>query len=505
MSVLTDLITSRLTFGPRFGDPQPLTDANIEAWLSAQLSAPVVDDPTVVQLFNKIYFWPTPVKRTTKITYIFQSASQLWSISDWYEGQRAFMEVMAVRWTRAAFSPWQIFEVMVDFWQNHFSIDFFQEDPFWRMLPAYDRTIRANALGNFRSLLGAVSKSVNMMLYLNQNLSTIPIPNENFSREVMELHTLGVARYFGKTTPPGMETSGYSDQDVQQLARILTGWTIADGTHGAGDQNDGSFIFVPAMHDTGPKTIFNISIPAGGGEDEGELLLDYLAAHPGTAENIATKLYIRFVGDTPPSGDPLVAAMANTFTQYAAAPDQIARVIGTLVADPRFVSSAAIKVKTPFEFMISEMRATGCDVNGASGAIWPLLPSLGAILFGWPTPKGMPDIASAWTGTGGMVGRWAIADRVTLAGILIDNGQDLFSSCLNSKPPLKTPQEAAELVGQLILGNLESDSTRKALDTYAASPEVLGASNAFTNSAVLEAGLRRLVGAVAAAPEFQMR
>jgi uncharacterized protein (DUF1800 family) len=519
MSSLADQVTSRFTFGDRFGETDPPTDINRSAWVSAQVAAPTTDDAQVLQRLAAVVL---PIVLTNPdgsthvenraLTDLFKSGPDLWSLSnatatpDPAERRRPADEVVAARWVRAAHSQWQLFEVMVDFWHNHFSVDAYQSSQTSAMWPIYDQTIRAYALGNFRALLGATAKSAAMMYYLNQAQSNKQQPNENYAREVMELHTLGVARYLGLTTPPGMAGTGYSDQDVQEAARVLTGWTIADGSRRTADgsrPNDGGFIFSPAMHDTGRKTVFTIGFPAGGGLAEGELLLDYLAAHVGTAQHIATKLYIRFVGDIPPADDPLIQVMTDSFLRNSRAANQIALVLQSLVQQLGF-AAAGPKVKTPFELLVSAIRATNCDVN-PQPTLSNFCAQMGAPLFHWPAPNGMPDVAGAWTGTNDMLVRWtAVAQIMTSqSNLLIDNPASLFYWLVGNR--VTSPSQAVQLLTPYMLGPSVSATTTAALLDYANSAEILGGRGVFANPVMLEAGLRRLVGAIAATPEYQMR
>lgn len=517
---LTDLMTSRFTFGPRFGDPSPLTSSNMQSWLLAQLTAPAADDSSVLSRLQLVQL-PitiaasngTSITQNRGLEYLFDTADELVAIgqsdtsSNKAETQRPADEVSAARWIRAAFSPWQIQEVMVDFWHNHFSVNAYQTSQIALMWPIYDTEIRANALGNFRALLGATAKSASMMYYLNQNASVAAHPNENYAREVMECHTLSAQRYLGETTPAGSGFgAGYSDQDVTQAARVLSGWTIGDGTNKAWDGSKpvtGLFVFNPSAHDTGSKVLFGNEWPAGGEQEEGEELLDDLAYHPGTAETIATKLYTRFVQDTPPAGDTLIPQLAQVFRENHLAPDQIALMLATIIASPEFAASSGNKVKTPFEFMISAIRATGAEIN-PKPALGYALQTMGAPLFQWPAPNGMPDFGPVWTGTNVMVRRWTLADQLMSesAGLVLDGPTTLFAA---TAPAVSTPQGAALAITQSILGSTASASSLAALNTYAASHEVLGAPGAMSNATSLFAGLRRLAGAVAATPEFQAR
>ncbi len=516
---LTDLITSRFTFGPRFNDPQPLGAGNLNPWLAAQLAAPAADDPAVLQRLAAIKM-PislmasdgTTTSQTLPLTYLFKSAPDLWSNAQadttankaW--SRRPADEVVVARWLRAAFSSWQIQEVMVDFWHNHFSVDAYQSSVISAMWPAYDTVLRTNALGNFRSMLTATAQSAVMMSYLNLNSSVASHPNENYAREIMELHTLGIQRYLGETAPANLESTGYSDTDVTNAARVLTGWTIADGHQKAADgthPNTGAFLFNPSNHDFNAKTIFGQTYPAGIAEAEGLRLIDSLARHPGTAQTIATKLYVHFIQEVPAANDALVQSLAGVFSQHVDSPNQIALVLQALIGSAEFAAAAGQKVKTPFEYLASLIRASGAEINPQSG-LTGMLSSMGAPMFHWPTPNGMPDVASAWTGTNDMICRWSSASRVTAesSGILLDGDGTVFAEVALAA---KTVAEAVGAVAGAMLGSAPSAATMAALSTFAGSTGVLGAHGIFGNPKALNAGLRALAGAVAATPDFQLR
>ena len=516
---LTDHIISRLTFGRRFNDPSPPTAATLNEWLQSQLTAPVADDPIVLQRLAAVRL-PitlaaadgTSTSQTLPLTFLFSPADKLWANGQadttankaWCH--RPAVEVAAARWIRAVFSPSQVQEVMVDFWHNHFSVDAYQSSVISAMWPAYDALLRANALGNFRSMLIATARSACMMYYLNLNSSVASHPNENYAREIMELHTLGIQRYLGETAPANLESGGYSDTDVTNAARALTGWTIADGHQRAADgsrPNTGDFLFSPATHDKQAKTIFGQAYPAGHGEDEGLRLIDALARHPGTAQTIATKLYIRFIQDVPPANDPLVQTLAGLFTRNVDAPNQIALVLQALIGSAEFAAAAGQKVKTPFEYLASVIRATGAEIN-LQASLDHMLSTMGAPMFQWPTPNGMPDVASAWTGTNDMIRRWTSANQITApgSGLLADGDGTLFSELALGA---KTIPDAAKAVAGAVLGATPGAATSDALLAYAGSSEVLGAHGVFANAKALNTGLRRLVAAAAAAPEFQIR
>jgi uncharacterized protein (DUF1800 family) len=508
----SDLVTSRFTFGARFNDPQPVPSSSTATWFAAQLKAPASDDPAVTSRLAQVEL-PISIEDSSgaittsniPLQDLTLTPEQLWAIKTTDSSlnhaytRRPADEVIAASWIRGAFSPWQVQEVMVDFWHNHFSVDAYQQDVIAQMWPAYDGVLRGNALGNFRAMLGGTAKSASMMYYLNQAQSVKQQPNENYAREVMELHTLGILRYLGETAPANLTaaqlaTAGYSDTDVQNAAKILTGWTISGKT--------GDFTFSATTHDTTTKTLFGMSIPPNG-QAEGEHFLDLLAAHPGTANTIATKLYVHFVSDTPPANDALNTAMANSFQANVNAPDQIAQVLTILFNSPEFAASSGQKIKMPFSFLVSLLRISGAEINPQSNLTYGLS-TLGAPLFQWPTPNGMPDIAAAWTGTNDMLRRWALATQITGEGskILVDGTGTVFAQI---PVGLSSPQSVVTKLTSLVLGNSVSTDTQSALATYAATNEVLGAKNALTNATQLLAGVRLLVGAMAGTPEFQSR
>jgi uncharacterized protein (DUF1800 family) len=214
--------------------------------------------------------------------------------------------------------------------------------------------------------------------------------NENYARELMELHTLGV-------------DGGYTQQDVQQVARALTGWTIDQ------PRNGGSFIFRPGMHDFGEKTILGVHFPAGHGEDEGEKVLDLLAMHPQTAHHIAYQLSQRFVADEPPAS--LVDRAAKTFLSTKG---DIREVVRTIITSPEFFSADAYraKVKTPLEFVVSAVRASGAVVQNAQPIIQQLRQQLGMPIYGCQPPTGYSMTADAWVNTGALLSRMNFALQI---------------------------------------------------------------------------------------------
>ncbi len=341
---------------------------------------------------------------------------------------------------RAAYSERQLEEVMTDFWFNHFNV-FAGKGPTQEYLTEYEReAIRPHVFGKFRDLLEATATSPAMLFYLDnwqsadpdaqnarpqarpggffvgrpgQNArigARFPMPmgfpagqgappqnpeagkqkrglNENYGRELMELHTLGV-------------DGGYTQQDVIAVARAFTGWTIAGGP-----RQGGNFHFEPRIHDAREKIVLGHKIKAGGGQSDGEKVLDILAAHPSTAKFISTKLVRRFVSDTPPPA--LVDRAAERFHETGG---DIREVVRTILTSPEFFAAEAYraKVKSPFEFVVSAVRATGTEVADAL-PLTQAIRQLGMPLYMCQPPTGYPDKAEAWVNTGALLNRMNFA------------------------------------------------------------------------------------------------
>src|SRR5215217_7569051 len=336
--------------------------------------------------------------------------------------QRIIAELQASRILRAVYSERQLQEVMVDFWTNHFNVFAGKGADRW-LLPAYDRdTIRPHVMAKFSTLLQATAQSPAMLFYLDNFQSVSPHPpqrlraphqqrrgiNENYARELMELHTLGV-------------DGGYTQKDVQEVARCFTGWTIFQPRGGAaavnammgeaGRRNPGTFFFNARVHDDGEKTVLGHKIPAGGGIKDGQMVLDILAHHPSTAKFIATKLLRHFVADTPPQS--LVDRLAATFTK---SDGDIRETLKAIFFSKEFNSTEAyrVKIKRPFELVISAIRTLGADTNGGPGTHqW--IARMGEPLYGFQTPNGYSDAAESWVNTGGLL------ERMNFGVALADN------------------------------------------------------------------------------------
>ena len=386
--------------------------------------------------------------------------------------QRIMAELQASRILRAVYSERQLNEVMVDFWTNHFNIFAGKGADRW-LLPSYDRdTIRPHAMGKFSTLLQATAQSPAMLFYLDNFQSVSPNAsrgraqvmvqsppqtrrgiNENYARELMELHTLGV-------------DGGYTQKDVQEVARCFTGWTIFQPRGGAAAVNAmrggrepargpaGTFFFNIRGHDDGEKTVLGNKIPAGGGFNDGLMVLDILARHPSTAKFIATKLVRHFVADVPPPV--LVNRVAAAFTK---SDGDIRETLKAIFFSNEFYSADAYrgKVKRPFEVAISAIRVLGADTNGGPGTHqW--IARMGEPLYGYQTPNGYSDTAESWVNTGGLLERMNFG--VALAGNRIPGTQVDLTKLAGEK---SDKRKLIDMSLKTILAGEVSASTRETL------------------------------------------
>ncbi len=348
------------------------------------------------------------------------------------------VELSAQKIVRAVYSERQLQEVLADFWFNHFNVDA-RKGPARYMLTEYERdAIRPHVLGRFRDLLGATAKSPAMLFYLDNWMSTDPDGphltrmrpdarrraagssqtaaarlrglNENYGRELLELHTLGV-------------DGGYTQKDVTEVARAFTGWTIDRPRFGGG------FRFAAALHDTGEKVVLGHRIAAGGGQEDGERVLDILAAHPSTARFISTKLARRFVSDTPPRA--VIDRMTDTFRRTNG---DLRAVMTVLLTSPELLGADAMhaKVKTPFEFVVSALRAAGAEIADAR-ALVRTVQQLGMPLYQCQPPTGYRDDAETWVNSGALINRMNVALAIAngrLPGVSIIPTRGLVAAIL---------------------------------------------------------------------------
>ncbi len=332
------------------------------------------------------------------------------------EKNRPAEEVMMATLLRAVYSKWQVRELLVDFWHNHFNVNSDKDESIALSLPGYDcAVIRSNALGSFAEMLEGVAQSAAMLYYLDGVASRASPANENFARELFELHTLGARHYLNhlhtkwRDVPGALEGKpvGYIDQDVYEAARAFTGWTIENGEdeeEGAKRPRTGKFMIKEGWHDPYQKRVLATELDAQRPAlDDGARVLELVIKHPATAQHIAEKLCRRFVSDDPPES--LVAKVAAEFTAFIGKPDQIARMMKVILLSDEYAHAPATKFKRPLEFLASYLRATQAEFTPRMDVV-NQLDQMGQRLFRWSTPTGHPDTAGYWQGGTFLLRRW---------------------------------------------------------------------------------------------------
>lgn len=565
-------LLSRFTYGSRSGDVDAVVKVGLEKWFRQQLDAKLPED-SLNQLLSKFEDlnlsnaqaenkYPNngkvlrmaikdgvlnkdSVSKADPKTY----REQVKAYMDQHglkPEQELFRQFINQKILRAAYANNQLQEMLTDFWFNHFNVSI-TKNQCALFIPAYERdVIRPNVTAKFQDLLMATAKSPAMLIYLDNFTSTgqqvnmaaankpnaQPVKkkagglNENYAREVMELHTLGV-------------DGGYTQSDVTQAARVLTGWTIApmgeDGYGAAmkkiidnvGEENlvkrgfvrDGDFLFVPGRHDNEEKTVLGKNFPAGGGYDEGVTLLSMLAHHPSTAKFISRKLAVRFVNDNPAQS--LIDKMAKTFMR---SDGDIKAVLLTMVNAPEFWSPAALreKTKSPFELAISALRSLDAEINQPY-QVFNWVNRMGQKMYYYQAPTGFPDRGQYWINTGSLLNRMNFG--LALAAQRIP-GIKINLAALNHNHEPESAEAALLTYGKMIMPERDLTETVKRLKPMLNDPSLMvkvanaaerttpatmpGAANVIPERTEKDKNannvmLAQVVGVIIGSPEFQRK
>ncbi|HQU35764.1 MAG TPA: DUF1800 domain-containing protein [Anaerolineales bacterium] len=470
---------SRMAYGARVGDLDAFNalgatdEERLRNFVAQQLNPDTIDDSEFEARYAAAGF--ETLHKTQDELYFDHIASNPYdsndeSYWDWYS--KPAYELVDATFLRAVYSKKQLVEVLADFWHNHFNVYFWQDDGV-PMLASYNRDVlRAHMLGNFRQMLEAVATHPSMLYYLNQNNSSDAGPNENFARELFELHTLGAENYFGVQDPNTIAKDangiaiGYVDNDVYESARALTGWRVDDDIYEYEDgvEKTGRFLYYKPWHDRFNKLILGRYIPADQ-EDmkDGRDVLDLLAYHPGTARFISRKLARRFISDNPP--DSVVAAAASTFMANLTAPDQLKRVVETILLSPEFKQTWGAKIKRPIEAAISMMRAVNTDFTKLPGGIAWMCGMMGQAMFERRPPDGYPDVKEAWANTMSLLYRWNFAVGITENWMDDEEQQRIIRTDIVAQTPadLRTAESLADFWIPRILNRPMSDADRQAV------------------------------------------
>lgn len=402
-------------------------------------------------------------------------------------------------WMRIVHSSLQVNERMVEFWHDHFNIHGYEARVAPALLVLNRDVIRPHALGNFRQLLGEVCKNPAMLVYLDNAFNQSGNPNENFARELFELHTLGAENYLGTADRDSVKKDvqnrpvGYVDGDVYEAARAFTGWRVEDGTYGL-TASTGQFLYSETWHDRFQKVILGEKFPEHLPPlKDGEKVLDLLCSHPGTARHIVRKLCRRFISDKP--SDSYVTQLANVFLQRKDSPTQIKDTLQDIFTSAEFYSEKSFKFKRPVEYFASLIRILNVPFEPSERFI-NSVSRCGQRLFGWKTPDGPPDISAPWQSPQSLIERWKIAQQILLAQM-----PGCEFEVWPSKEPV-TPTELVEALGQKILGPRFSNSLREHLLSRASGGRRIDATlpEAFVRERALQ-----VVELIVMSPEFQLR
>ncbi len=423
---------NRLSFGPTPTALAQLEKLGKKRFLQAQLAPPKMDKTLLAKKVAFRFHSDNAVLKNKPFTYLDAPIEELWKLNEEKNQPKRFIpavEVFANSVLNAAYNPFQLREVLVHFWHNHFHVNVDSDERASITFPLYDKVIRQHCLGNFRVFLEAVAKSPAMLYYLDNANSKASPANENYARELLELHTLGQPAYLNdqhphwESVPKDAEgiAKGYIDADVYEVARAFTGWTVADGawTFSGIQPNNGQFLYYSAWHDPYQKRILGVEFPAHQPPlAEGRRVLDLLAAHPQTAHFVCTKLCRRLVSDDPPAD--LVQAAADRWLQHRDAPDQIRRVVQFIIEHEAFEAALGKKMKTPFELFVSVVRGLDVNIRPNQHLQW-MLRELGQPPYQWASPDGYPDTEAHWSSSQLLLQRWNLLPK-----LLFDDWHQLF-------------------------------------------------------------------------------
>jgi uncharacterized protein (DUF1800 family) len=446
---------NRLAFGARPGDLEAFrklpgnSSEKLRAWLELQLNPEKIADQDCDSKLANLESLPKPLE-VAWIDYYKNLDDK-----DEKKYQKMGIPTLEARLatiTRMVYSQRQLLEIMVDFWHNHFNVHPERDDSIRPTFMSYDRdVIRTHAFGNFRVMLEAVAKHPAMLRYLDNASSNRAGPNENYARELFELHTMGAENYRGvgrqRDVPgyAGGQPEAYVDDDVYEATRCFTGWRIDDNTDEPGFQNSGQFAFFQPWHDRFQKTVLGRYLPPDQpSTKDGQDVLDALAAHPGTARYIARKLTRRLISDKPPQN--VIDAAAKVFLEKKDAPDQMKHVIRSIVLSKEFGNTWGEKIKRPLERFVSGLRILETDVKLNEDMLWSTN-YLGQGVFDHRPPDGYPDFREAWAASSGLLRSWQFMN-----GIAHNWDEKYKSEVMKTNADRRKPSEIADFWLERILG-----------------------------------------------------
>lgn len=443
-------VANRLMYGPKPGDVAAIEAQGVDNWISTQLNPTSSDTAALTAALAEL---PTATL-SENITQLYDRRYM-----EYADAIRPARELRHATIARMMHSQWQLRELMVEFWHNHFNV-YGWDSPIMSLMPDWDRCIREHCFGNFRAFLEATGRHPVMLHYLDNYLSTNAGPNENYARELFELHSLGAMNYNTE--------DGYIDEDVYEASRCFTGWSY-ERTRTASDR--GQFKYYRENHDRFQKVVLGTPIPRDQADLlDGQQVLDLICNHPGTARFIVTKLCRRFVADEPPVS--LIDSAVTVFYQHRTSPDQIKRTLQHIFASAEFRNPAyrANKFKKPFDWMISTMRALTIPYIYREGEnaldMTGMMNALGQTMFGWRSPDGPPDTFFNWATANSMMRRYNFVFRID-SGWWTDRGLT-FPSVSIMPENLRTTRQVCDWWIQRVIQRPVSSSSYEALLTFVA-------------------------------------
>lgn len=425
-------LLGRAAYGARPGEAAAVSRMGLSDWLDAQLALPAQDVAAEAFLANmtlRVRREGASADEQLPLDTYRAPQAQNWVRSDYRirmpgtERVRPWQETAVATVARKVLADAQLRERVVEFWHDHFSVNADASPGVLVSIPEHDRRIRAHALGRFRDLLEAMTSSPAMLIYLSNASSRAGAPNENYARELLELHTLGATAYYGGSRQamrvPGAAAGrpeGYTDGDVWEAARALTGWTVGSGEAERGGMAaaSGDFTFSEQMHDPYQKRFLGMALePFEPAMAHGRAVLDACAANPATARHVVGKLGRFLIGPDVPQA--CLARGIRAFQAQADQPDQLARVVRALLEGPEIIDPALGRLRRPLDLAAAGMRGLGLapriDMNLINA-----MDAAGQRLFGWPSPDGQPMAAQAYLDGTGMRARWGMVLRLAAGG-----------------------------------------------------------------------------------------
>jgi uncharacterized protein (DUF1800 family) len=510
---LEAIVFSRLAYGPTSDDVNAFKSLaatprqRLERWVDLQLSPERIDDSACDKRIKDDNLYSLTMSQAA-LWDEFQANNKFREVDNDKEYELKYLpteHVRAATVLRALHSKRQMFEVLVDFWHNHFNVYPHDIEDVYAIWPSYDAgVIRKHALGNFKDMLIAVARSAAMQVYLDNATSRDDGPNENYARELLELHTLGAANYLGIRDPAGVPKDkngvavGYVDNDVYEVARCFTGWTFDHNAEWFGMKNTGEFVYKREWHDRFNKLVLGKYFPSDQRDmKDGEDVMDMLASHPGTAQHIALKLARRLIGDAPPKR--VVDEAAAVFLAKRSAPDQLKQVVRAIVLSPEFQNTFGDKIRRPFEVAMAMCRGFNAQVKSSDmpGLLWHI-GLMGAPLFGRRPPDGYPDQRAAWTHSVSMLYRWKLAIAAT-EGWIKDDKTNVRVDLVGETPQdRRSPESAVDywsdrLLARPLPGTMRADLVDMMSKSDPEDPEST------------KAWLTRVVQLIVMSPEYQKR